>query len=113
LYIQRFLHFNGNRKEPYKTDENYDRFWIIRNISDKLTTQETNGLESEARSSAILRHIYIKHVSVFRQRQERASATVTAVHATVSGHITRTGSLGQKLCRDSWFLLLIYLMTYI
>jgi hypothetical protein len=66
--------------------------------------KNTNGLESEATSCAIPRHIYIKHVSVFRQKQERASATMTSVLTAVSGHTTGTGNLGHKLCRNSFFL---------
>jgi hypothetical protein len=62
-----------------------------------------NGLDSEARSCDILRHMYVKPVSVFSQRQERASAEMSAVHTPVSGLTTRIGNLGLKLCIVVYF----------
>jgi hypothetical protein len=41
LHILRFLHFSGNRNEPVKTDENYDRLWKMRTIFDKLNDAYT------------------------------------------------------------------------
>jgi hypothetical protein len=35
------------KKELYKTDENYDRLWKMRNVSDKLTTEETEMVWSQ------------------------------------------------------------------
>jgi hypothetical protein len=36
FHILRFLAFSNNRNEPDKTDENYDRLWKMRTISDKI-----------------------------------------------------------------------------
>jgi len=36
LHILRYLHFTDNRNEPDRTDENFDRLWKIRDLSEIL-----------------------------------------------------------------------------
>jgi hypothetical protein len=53
-------------------------------------------------------------MSVYLGRdKKRATATMTANHATVSGRTTRIENLGHKLYMDNVSLLLIYLTIYI
>jgi len=36
LHILSYLHFTDNRNEPDRTDENFDRLWKIRELSEML-----------------------------------------------------------------------------
>ena len=38
LHILRYLHFTDNRNEPDRTDENFDRLWKIRDLSEILNS---------------------------------------------------------------------------
>jgi hypothetical protein len=46
FHILRFLHFNGNRKEPDKTNENYERC-KMRNVYDKVNAKGTQMVLSQ------------------------------------------------------------------
>jgi hypothetical protein len=61
FYILRLLHFLDNTNEPDKTDENYDRPWKIRTMSDKL-----NDIYAKYYSQTI--HLAINKIVLFKGR---------------------------------------------
>jgi hypothetical protein len=69
-HILRYLHFADNRDEPDKRDDNFDRLWKMRTISDMLN-------ESYAEHSAVYEitvlfkgRVVFRHGGIFRKRQD-------------------------------------------